>query len=81
MEKINSAELLGFYILDCRVAVLLAMTRKEVMMILKSEQSLFSKVEAIVKSLHRYQAPEIISMPVVEGHQAYLAWMQSWLKL
>lgn len=54
--------------------------QQEVMMILKSERSLFSKVEAVIKSLHSYQVPEIISMPVVESHQGYLEWMQSWLK-
>ena len=54
--------------------------QKEVIMILKSERSLFSKIETVIKSLHRYQVHEIISMPVVESHQGYLSWMQNWLK-
>ena len=50
---------------------------KEVLLILKTKKILFKKVSAIVKALHSYQTPEIIALPIVEGSQEYLAWINS----
>ena len=50
---------------------------KEVLLILKTKKNLFKKVSAKVKSLHSYQTPEIIALPIVEGSQDYLAWVNS----
>ncbi len=48
---------------------------KEVLLVLKTKKSLFKKVEAKVKSLHSYQTPEIIALPIVHGSKDYLSWI------
>jgi periplasmic divalent cation tolerance protein len=48
-------------------------------MLMKSRKDLFEKVEEIVKSLHSYEVPEILILPIVEGSKAYLDWLGSCL--
>ena len=50
---------------------------KEVLLVLKTKKNLFKKVCAKVKSLHSYQTPEIISLPIVNGSEDYLGWINS----
>ena len=50
---------------------------KEVLLILKTQKKLFSKVAKKVKSLHSYEVPEIIALPIVDGDEAYLKWLAS----
>ena len=50
---------------------------KEVYLILKTKKILFKKVAVKVKSLHSYQTPEIIALPIVGGSEDYLHWMGS----
>jgi len=50
---------------------------KEVLLILKTKKILFKKVMAKVKSLHSYQTPEIIALPIVAGSEDYLSWIHS----
>ncbi len=49
---------------------------QEVLMICKSQRHLFSMLAERVKSLHSYEVPEIIAMPVVEGWGPYLQWVE-----
>ncbi len=49
---------------------------KEVLMICKSQRHLFSRLAERVKSLHSYEVPEIIAMPVAEGWGPYLQWVE-----
>lgn len=48
---------------------------KEVLLVLKTKKSLFKKVCAKVKSLHSYQTPEIIALPIINGSEDYLSWI------
>ena len=48
---------------------------KEVLLILKTKKILFKKVLNQVKSLHSYQTPEIIALPIVNGSKDYLRWL------
>ena len=48
----------------------------EVMLIAKTTREAFPKVEALVKAHHSYQVPEIIALPIIEGHAPYLAWLK-----
>lgn len=48
---------------------------KECLMILKTTQSLFSKVEKIVKEKHSYDTPEIIALDITNGSKSYLNWI------
>lgn len=49
---------------------------KEVLMIAKTQKSLFTKLSQRVRELHSYTVPEIIAMPVVEGSEDYLKWLK-----
>ena len=53
---------------------------KEVLLILKTKRSLFKKIEKTVKSLHSYDVPEIIALPIIEGSKNYLRWMNASLR-
>ncbi len=48
----------------------------EVLMVVKTQQSLFGSLSEKVKELHTYTVPEIIAMPIVEGSEDYLKWLK-----
>ncbi len=48
---------------------------QEVLLIIKTRRSLFRRAEARIKSLHSYEVPEIIAIPIVTGSGAYLRWL------
>ena len=48
---------------------------KETLLILKTRKALFPKVVKKVKSLHSYEVPEIIALPIVAGNKQYLEWI------
>lgn len=48
---------------------------KELLLIIKSRNNLFKKVEANVKKIHPYKVPEIIAFPIESGNRAYLDWL------
>jgi len=50
-------------------------TEQEALLILKSKMSLFSEIVAAVQSLHSYDVPEIIALPIIAGSEAYLDWL------
>jgi len=47
----------------------------EVLLIIKTKKDLFDKIEEIVKSIHPYTIPEIITLPIVAGSFDYLNWI------
>lgn len=53
------------------------MDGKEVLLLIKSKRSSFAEVVKIVRASHSYTTPEIISIPVIEGSQDYLAWIDA----
>jgi periplasmic divalent cation tolerance protein len=52
---------------------------EEYLIFMKSRKDLFKKLAETVKALHTYELPEIIALPIIEGSQAYLAWLDSGL--
>lgn len=48
----------------------------EVLMIAKTQKKLLDPIIKKVKELHSYSVPEIIAMPVAEGSEDYLKWLQ-----
>jgi len=50
---------------------------EEVLLVLKTKKILFKKIVAKVKSLHSYQTPEIIALPIVNGSDDYLSWVST----
>jgi periplasmic divalent cation tolerance protein len=49
---------------------------REWLLVIKTEQKYFADVEARVRSLHSYQVPEVIALPVVDGSERYLEWVK-----
>lgn len=50
---------------------------QEILLIIKTRQSLFSQLEQIIQELHNYELPEIIAVSVSSGEKNYLNWIQS----
>ncbi|MGD0403242.1 MAG: divalent-cation tolerance protein CutA [Candidatus Acidiferrales bacterium] len=50
---------------------------KEFLLIIKTTQSRFAKLEAAIKRLHSYDVPEIIALPIAAGAAAYLIWISN----
>lgn len=48
----------------------------EVLMIVKTQKSLFGALSAKVKEVHSYTVPEIIALPIIEGLEDYLKWLK-----
>jgi len=48
---------------------------KEWLLVIKSRRDVFSQLRETVAKLHSYDTPELIALPVVEGSEPYLAWL------
>jgi len=48
---------------------------REALLVVKTRKEKFSKIVKLVKSLHSYEVPEIIAIPIVSGFKAYLKWI------
>jgi len=53
---------------------------EEYLMLMKSNADLFYELSEKIKSLHSYDVPEVIALPVVKGSETYLEWLSSVLK-
>lgn len=53
---------------------------KEVLLVIKTIGKSFVRLADRIKSLHPYQVPEIIALPIVKGSTAYLEWINQSLK-
>jgi periplasmic divalent cation tolerance protein len=47
----------------------------EVLLLAKTTESNFAALEAAVRSLHSYETPEIIALPVTAASAPYLEWL------
>ena len=47
----------------------------EVLLVIKSSRRLFHQLRAELERMHSFEVPEVIAMPVVEGSERFLAWM------
>ena len=50
-------------------------TDDECLMIIKSRADLFEKIQKIILTLHKYDLPEFIEIPVTGGYEKYLEWI------
>lgn len=48
---------------------------QEVTLLFKTAQECYPALERLIRSMHPYQVPEIISLPVGGGLPAYLEWV------
>ncbi len=49
---------------------------KEVLMVAKTQRTLFDPLMKKVKELHSYTVPEIIALPIIQGSEDYLKWLK-----
>lgn len=43
----------------------------------KTEASLYDEVEAAIRSLHSYEEPEVLAIPILAGSKGYLDWVSA----
>ena len=45
--------------------------------VVKTREALYDRVEARIRSLHSYEVPAIVAIPVVRGSARYLEWIST----
>jgi len=48
---------------------------EEWLLVIKSRRDLFEPLRDALLKMHTYEVPEVIALPVVDGSEAYLAWL------
>jgi periplasmic divalent cation tolerance protein len=48
---------------------------QESLLVIKSSRALFDQLRAEIEKLHSYQVPEVIAVPIVDGSEGYLEWL------
>jgi periplasmic divalent cation tolerance protein len=48
---------------------------EEIPVLIKTRAARYAEVEALIKSLHPYELPEVVAVPVVRGLPDYLDWV------
>lgn len=49
----------------------------EQLLLIKTRAALFEAVRAKIQSLHSYETPEVVAVPVSAGDADYLAWIEA----
>ena len=90
-ESVEEAGRIAQRLLDRRLAACVSVTpeivsqyrwegaiesSKEVGLTIKSQRRLFAMLRAEIRKLHSYKTPEILAVPVIDGDEDYLAWME-----
>jgi periplasmic divalent cation tolerance protein len=52
----------------------------EVLCVIKTSRARFAKLKQRLKSLHPYEVPELIALPISDGSAAYLRWLAGSLR-
>ena len=47
----------------------------EWLLLIKTTRSLFAPLADRIRTLHSYEVPEIVALPVVDGLETYLSWI------
>ncbi|MGB9671982.1 MAG: divalent-cation tolerance protein CutA [Candidatus Bathyarchaeales archaeon] len=50
---------------------------EEHVILMKTRKSLFAELSERVKALHSYEVPEIIAIPIIEGFEPYMKWIDN----
>ncbi len=50
-------------------------TGEEWLCLAKTMKANYAPLEAAIRELHPYEVPEILAVPIVAAHQAYLDWL------
>src|SRR5580658_1627778 len=52
----------------------------EWVLLIKSRRDLFAALRTEIQRAHTYEVPEVIAVPIVDGSDAYLGWLDGQLK-
>ncbi len=47
----------------------------EILLIIKSRRDLFDAIRTEIAKIHTYELPELIAVPIVDGSETYLSWL------
>ena len=47
---------------------------------IKTKEALYMEIEKTIKSIHPYEVPEIIAVPIARGSREYLEWLEKEVK-
>mgnify|MGYP001822585064 CR=1 FL=1 len=50
---------------------------EEVLMLIKTTGDRFPALRERLVAMHPYEVPEVVALPIVDGHDAYLRWIES----
>jgi periplasmic divalent cation tolerance protein len=50
---------------------------RECLLVIKSRKDKLAQLTRLVKSMHSYDVPEIIALPIVAGDKEYLRWIDA----
>ena len=49
---------------------------EEFLLVIKTKKPLFNTLSKLIISLHPYEVPEVISLPITDGLEEYLNWIE-----
>ena len=49
--------------------------QQESLLVIKSSRALFNQLRVEIEKLHSYEVPEVIAVPIVDGSEGYLEWL------
>jgi periplasmic divalent cation tolerance protein len=52
---------------------------QETLLLIKTEQQAYPRLEARLRELHPYELPEIVAIDIARGLPDYLNWISQWL--
>jgi periplasmic divalent cation tolerance protein len=55
-------------------------TSEECLLLVKSSRDLFERVKSVLASAHSYEVPEVVALPIVDGSENYMSWLEANLK-
>jgi periplasmic divalent cation tolerance protein len=55
-------------------------SESEILMLIKTKAAHIQQVQATIASLHSYEVPEFLVLPISGGSEAYLAWLEASLE-
>ncbi|MBL4239570.1 divalent-cation tolerance protein CutA [Vibrio fluvialis] len=48
----------------------------EILLIIKTRKACYAELEQEIEQLHCYEVPQIVQVPIVDGFNPYLAWIE-----
>ena len=48
---------------------------KEILLMIKTRRENYTKIKLVIESMHDYNVPEIVAVPIVDCSEEYLKWL------